>query len=207
MNRKRCCFSWLLMSLFLTVSAQDRYAQHVGRYHSLWEKLIPRYAKVQYAGSMGCLSFGGGWNYYRNHWETDLLFGFVPKQGKRHARTTFTLKQNYYPWCVSIGERFQFEPLACGMYVNTLFDRDFWRKQPDKYPQGYYWFSTRVRFHAFVGQRFTLKLNPAKSWHRSISCFYELSTCDLYLINAIGNSILKPKDYLSLSFGLKLQIL
>lgn len=29
----------------------------------------------------------------------------------------------------------------------------------------------------------------------------------LYLINAIGNSTLKPKDYLSLSFGLKLQIL
>ena len=76
-----------------------------------------------------------------------------------------------------------------------------------KYPDGYYWFSTRIRFHAFLGERITLKLRPEKSWHRSISFFYELSTCDLYLINAIGNSVLRPRDYLSLSFGLKLQFL
>lgn len=74
-------------------------------------------------------------------------------------------------------------------------------------PDGYYWFSTRIRFHAFLGERITLKLRPEKSWHRSISFFYELSTCDLYLINAIGNSVLRPRDYLSLSFGLKLQFL
>ncbi|MCS2917690.1 hypothetical protein NXW71_04920 [Parabacteroides merdae] len=52
-----------------------------------------------------------------------------------------------------------------------------------------------------------MKLDTKKSWHKSISFFYELSTCDLYLINKIGNGYLKPKDYLSLSFGLKLQIL
>ncbi|MGM9760486.1 MAG: hypothetical protein ACI30I_10335, partial [Parabacteroides sp.] len=130
-----------------------------------------------------------------------------PKQGKRHSHLTFTAKQNYYPWRVPVGKHFCFEPLSCGMYVNTVLARDFWRKQPDKYPQGYYWFSTRIRFHVFAGERITLNLHPEKSWHKSISFFYELSTCDLYLINAIGNSTLKPKDYLSLSFGLKLQIL
>ena len=92
-------------------------------------------------------------------------------------------------------------------FVNFLFDRDFWAKQPNKYPPGYYWFSTRIRNHIFIGERITLKLNPNSSWHKSISFFYELSTCDLYIINAIGNSYLKPKDYLSLSFGVKLQIL
>ena len=120
---------------------------------------------------------------------------------------TLTLKQNYYPWNIHIADKLSFEPLACGVYINTLLDRDFWGKQPDKYPQGYYWFSTRIRNHIFIGERITLKLNPNSSWHKSISFFYELSTCDLYIINAIGNSYLKPKDYLSLSFGVKLQIL
>ena len=108
------------------------------------------------------------------------------------------------------GYRLELLPESLGngyVYVNFLFDRDFWAKQPNKYPPGYYWFSTRIRNHIFIGERITLKLNPNSSWHKSISFFYELSTCDLYIINAIGNSYLKPKDYLSLSFGVKLQIL
>ena len=181
----------MLLFLFLagTLQAQEeieddvRYKKRVEKYISRWEKLIPHYTKLQFAGSMGMLSLGTGWNYYRNH-----------------------VYQNYYPWNIRIADKLSFEPLACGVYINTLLDRDFWGKQPDKYPQGYYWFSTRIRTHVFIGERFTLKL-AKKSWHKSISFFYELSTCDLYLINKIGNGYLKPKDYLSLSFGLKLQIL
>ena len=154
----------LLTCVFsLTLHAQeDKYTKRVQRYENAWQRVIPRYTKVQFAGSMAMLSVGTGWNYYRNHWETDMLLGIV---------------------------------------------RDFWAKQPNKYPPGYYWFSTRIRNHIFIGERITLKLNPNSSWHKSISFFYELSTCDLYIINAIGNSYLKPKDYLSLSFGVKLQIL
>lgn len=205
----------MLLFLFLagTLQAQKeieddvRYKKRVEKYISRWEKLIPHYTKLQFAGSMGMLSLGTGWNYYRNHWETDVYLGIVPRNSDRHAMATLTLKQNYYPWNIHIADKLSFEPLACGVYINTLLDRDFWGKQPDKYPQGYYWFSTRIRTHVFIGERFTLKLNTKKSWHKSISFFYELSTCDLYLINKIGNGYLKPKDYLSLSFGLKLQIL
>lgn len=192
----------------LTLHAQeDKYTKRVQRYENAWQRVIPRYTKVQFAGSMAMLSVGTGWNYYRNHWETDMLLGIVPRNANDHANVTFTLKQNYFPWNIDLGEKVSFEPLCCGIYVNFLFDRDFWAKQPNKYPPGYYWFSTRIRNHIFIGERITLKLNPNSSWHKSISFFYELSTCDLYIINAIGNSYLKPKDYLSLSFGVKLQIL
>ena len=206
---KKWIFSLCAGLLPLLAMAQEDllYERSAQRYQSAWAKLTPRYSKLQFAGSMGMLSVGTGWDYYHGHWETDLLLGFVPKQGPRQAHATFTVKQNYYPWQVQLNDRLSFEPLSCGIYINTLFDSDFWGKQPDKYPDGYYWFSTRIRFHAFLGERITLKLRPEKSWHRSISFFYELSTCDLYLINAIGNSARRPRDYLSLSFGLKLQML
>ena len=127
----------MLLFLFLagTLQAQEeieddvRYKKRVEKYISRWEKLIPHYTKLQFAGSMGMLSLGTGWNYYRNHWETDVYLGIVPRNSDRHAMATLTLKQNYYPWNIRIADKLSFEPLACGVYINTLLDRDFWGKQ------------------------------------------------------------------------------
>ncbi len=200
----------LLLSLSLLpfpALAQSKHEKQVESYTSFWNNLIPRYTKLQFAGSMGMISAGVGWNYGRDHWETDLLLGIVPRNADRHAMVTMTFKQNYLLTSIPLNNSFSFEPLACGLYLNTLFDDDFWVKNPDKYPKGYYTFSTRVRIHAFVGQRLTLNLDTEKSRNRAITFFYEISTCDLYLIEAFNNSYLKPADYLSLSFGLKVQIL
>ncbi len=203
-------FKILLILLVIsnsTFAQEDIYKKRVERYQAVWQKLIPRYTKFQFAGSMGMLSLGTGWNYGKDHWETDLLFGLVPRNADRHAMATFTLKQNYYPWSVPVGEHFSLEPFSCGMYLNTLLDNDFWVKNPERYPKGYYSFSTKVRIHVFAGQHITLHLKRPRRYNKSISLFYELSSCDLYIISAATNKYLRPKDYLSLSFGLKLQIL
>lgn len=201
----------LFFALFLSsarpAQAEDPYTKRIERYTSTWDKLIPRYTKLQFAGSMGMLSVGPGWNYGKDHWETDFLVGLVPKNADRHAMATITLKQNYIPWRIPLGERFHIEPLSCGLYINTLLDKDFWVKNPDRYPKGYYTFSTRVRTHIFVGERITVNLKRKNRWNKSFTLFYELSSCDLYLISAVSNHYLKPRDYLSLSFGIKFQIL
>lgn len=203
-------FKYLILFLLfpMTLLAQEgHYEKRVRIYKEFWNNLIPRYSKVQFAGSMGMLSVGGGWNYGKDHWETDIFLGLVPRNADRHAMVTLTIKQNYIPWRVSLNEKISFEPLSCGLYVNTLLDKDFWVINPDKYPDGYYTFSTRIRFHAFLGERITFQLDKKKFHNKSITLFYEISTCDLYLISAIQNSYLKPSDYLSLSFGVKFQIL
>jgi len=196
---------------------QTFYDKRVDRYTSLWNVLIPRYSKIQFAGSMGMFSFGGGWNYGKTHWETDLLFGFVPKQttnvhddlSLRELKTmpTITLKQNYIPWSIPLSENIIFEPLTCGLYFNTLLNGKFWTKQPAKYPDGYYFFSTRIRTLICAGERITFKLNHKYKHNKSITLFYEVSSCDIYMLCAVQNKVLKPKDYLSLSLGVKLQIL
>lgn len=213
MLMKWSIFKLLLVICFfpcLLYAQEEASSTYVRQYDNFWERLIPRYVKLQYAGSMGMFSLGTGWDYYRHHWETDILVGFVPagnSDGSAHA--TLTFKQNYYPWNIDLGTKFSIEPLAAGLYVNFIFGEDFWTHQPDRYPSGYYWFSTRIRTHVFLGERVTLKLDPEKIKIpiRAITLFYELSTCDLYIINKIGNSSLKAKDYLSLSFGIKWQIL
>lgn len=199
-------FCFLGNSLFS--NAQEPTAQGKGdiSYSKFWNSLRPRYIKGQFAGSIGMLSVGTGWNYYKGHWETDVLMGLVPRHSDRHAMVTLTLKQNYLPWKIPVNEHFDLEPINCGLFLNTLLDDDFWVKEPDRYPKGYYGFSTKIRIHVFVGERVTYKFKRQDMFAKSVSFFYELSTSDLYLINAINNSYLKPKDYLSLAFGVKFQI-
>ena len=73
-----------------------RYDNRVHRFRRNWERIIPTHSKIQYAGNMGLLSFGTGWDYgKRNQWETDVLLGFIPKYSSKKAKVTMTLKQNY----------------------------------------------------------------------------------------------------------------
>ena len=90
--------------------------------------------------------------------------------------------------------------------MNTVFGNQFWVSEPERYPKGYYGFSSKVRIHVFLGQRLTYDIDPNRRFlAKSVTFFYEISTCDLYLISAVTNSYLRPRDYLSLSFGLKFQ--
>lgn len=190
-----------------SVEETNRYKKRVEGYQNLWESLMPTYTKLQYAGGMGLMNVGFGWSYGKNHqWETDVFLGFIPRYSSDNAKMTFTLKQNYIPWKIELNETFTFEPLECGLYFNTVFSDEFWTKEPDRYPKGYYNFSTRVRTHAFVGQRLRFNIPDKKRlFARSITAFYEISSCDLYIVSAFTNH-LNPDDYLRLSLGLKFDI-
>ena len=90
--------------------------------------------------------------------------------------------------------------------MNTIFNDEFWTQEPDRYPTGYYGFSTRIRMNLAIGQRILFRIpHDKRHFSKSISFYYELSTCDLYLISAATNH-LKPKDFLRLSFGIKSDI-
>ncbi|MDR2843614.1 MAG: hypothetical protein LBV57_03085 [Candidatus Symbiothrix sp.] len=188
--------------------AQNGYDKRVEKRQDKWAKLIPTHTLVQFAGGMGFLSLGTGWDYgKKEQWETDALLGFLPKFSTDKNKITFTMKENYIPWKKDFNDYFAYNPLTCGLYFNTIFDDDFWVNQPDKYPNKYYSFSTKIRFNIYVGQRFTFKIPPEKRvFAKEISAFYEISSSDLYIISAVGNGYLKPQDYLRLSFGLKLQL-
>ena len=133
--------------------------------------------------------------------------GFVPKYKALSAKPTITVKENFIPWRLPVDDNIVLEPLSCGLYLNTVVGSRFWSYLPSRYPNNYYWFSTRFRINVFVGERLVWKLRTRPgSKPKSISAFYELSTCDLYLVDYWGNRSLKVKDLIGLSLGLKLQV-
>ena len=192
-----------------TTQKVSEYEQNVHRYRTFWSRLIPTQFKFQYAGSIGIFSAAAGWHYGRHQrtWESDIFFGIVPKFQTRCAKTTLTFKQTYIPFRIPLVRQFDFEPLACGMFLSTIFGEEFWGAQPSKYPKHYYGFSTKFRTNVFLGERIRYLIpSQFRKRHNSISAYYELSTSDLYLVSYATNHYLSLWDILSLSFGLKFEL-
>ena len=132
-----------------------RYDRRILRYRKHWDVLMPTQSVIQTCGNMGIISLGIGWDYgKRSQWETHLLFGIVPKYDSDEVKMTITLKENFIPWRKDWGKGWQFEPLECTLYLNTVLGHDFWTKQPTKYESGYYPFSTRIRPNDIYFMRF-----------------------------------------------------
>lgn len=207
------------MSVFvLSLNAQrkneslSRYEKRVLRYKSHWASLIPDYSKLQFAGGMGVLSAGVGWDYGKNsQWETDILIGFLPKFAGDEGHATFTIKENYLPWEIRLNQlgkysNWTLEPFSVSLYINKIFGSEFWTRPPKKYPEKYYVMATNLRFNLAFGQRINFSVkNP--HFANTVSFFYEVGTNDLYVICAIQNKVLKLHDIFSLSLGLKFQFL
>lgn len=191
-----------------TVVKHSRYDNRIHRYRRYWGALIPTQTVLQTCGNMGLFSFGVGWDYGKHRqWETQLLFGYIPKYDSNNAKMTMTLKQNYIPWSVTMGHGWAFEPLECGLYFNTVFGSDFWTKQPSKYGSGYYPFSTRIRPNIFVGERFTVDVPVnRRKFVKSVTFFYELSTNDIYFMRFYRNGSAGFWDVFGLSLGIKTQL-
>lgn len=191
-----------------TVVKHSRYDNRIHRYRRYWGALIPTQTVLQTCGNMGLFSFGVGWDYGKHRqWETQLLFGYIPKYDSNNAKMTMTLKQNYIPWSVMLGHGWAFEPLECGLYFNTVFGSDFWTKQPSKYGSGYYPFSTRIRPNIFVGERFRVDVpENRRKFVKSVTFFYELSTNDIYFMRFYRNGSAGFWDVFGLSLGIKTQL-
>lgn len=171
-------------------------------------RIIPTMAIAQFAGNMGLVSAGIGWDHgSRGQWETSLLAGFIPREEGRKRYITVTLKETYTPWSIQVNDRISFEPLTCGLYFNSIISRDFWVKEPDHYPSSYYGFSTKIRANIFIGESVTFYTARRNSLMRYASLFYEFGTADMYVISKATNRYLKFWDIFGLSFGVKFKLI
>ena len=200
------------------VQDNEAYRHRVEWRQQRWASLIPNQFVAQNAGNMGMLSAGVGWVYAHGHWETHLLWGYIPKHQSTRGKLTMTLKENYIPWNLRLSapqnesddflkRGWTLNPLTASIYVNAVYGHEFWKSQPGRYPDKYYEFmSTKFRLNVAFGQRITWEIpRNRRKYAKSISLFYEVSSCDLYIRAKFQDCSIPLKDIVGLSIGVKLQ--
>lgn len=138
---------------------------------------VPSQAKLQFAGNIGLLSAGGGWSWWHRTIDLDLLFGWVPPMQGDDPIFIGTLKVTGWPVELDLGDDWNLRPISAGGVVSYTFGDDYWVFPPDRYPNGYYPFSTAVRFGAFLGG----SVGRSFQAPRNVDFYWELGVTDLEL--------------------------
>lgn len=184
----------------------NRYHKYLAKRRERWNKLMPSLGVVQYAGNIGFISAGVGWDYGKNErWETQCLLGFLPAFVMSDDMFTLTLRENFVPWQISCSKQTSVSPAVFTFSVNTVMNHEFWYKESDRFGEsGYYSFSSALRFHLGFGSRFNLHIPENFRRHSDqISIYYEVSTYDLAIISAVPNRHHRLRDLIALGFGFR----
>jgi hypothetical protein len=160
----------------------------------------PWYLKVQYAGSIGFLSAGLGYGFFKNRISTEIIYGFVPET-KGGPLDIATVRMIYNPFTIRITPSVSITPLTVSGFVTYHFGEEFYIKLPQQYYSEYYKWSSAIRYHAGFGS--ILSYHGKNSGH-GFAFYYELNTNDLYVKSLRANSTLSIYDILSLGIGIKM---
>lgn len=160
-------------------------------------RLLPDYAKAQYAGGIGFISAGVGYESKNKKFQGDFMYGYVPERVGGEEIHSVTSKLTWLPLRVKQGERFIINPLTAGILVNYAFGDQYFLFSPEKYPYDYYGFPTAMHIGIFVGGSIEVK---------RLGIYYELGTTDKELLSYVGNSkSLAFSDILNLAAGIRYQ--
>lgn len=185
--------------------ANEKYERRMQTRDNMWRSLIPDITVLQFAGGTGMFSLGTGWVYGKSdNWETTVNLGFIPRKYNDRPYWVFSVKENYLPWRIALGRTpLEVRPLCVTFGLSSILHGDFWTSEPDRYPKGYYGFSSKIRAHIGVGQRFSLNIPyERRRLGRQISFYYEVSTCELYIRQKIMSGKIPLKDIIILGVGL-----
>lgn len=161
---------------------------------------LPDFATLQYAGSIGYVSGGLGYNLSKRA-SVSLHYGYVPENrgGKLNIVAAKLLFNTY---SLRISDNLLFEPLRAGAMMSYHFGREFGSRWPHRYPDGYYWWKTSVRAHLVTQTSLTIRLKN-KGIH-SLTGYIDLNTNELYLISYIQNRhSLSFRDIIKVGYGVR----
>ena len=164
---------------------------------------VPDFGVVQYAGSIGFVSFGAGYDVFKSKARFSMHYGFVPST-KGGPLNILTLKLFCKPTSWRLSENMKINPFDFGVMGSYHYGDDFDEQWPDVHPKGYYWWNPALRLHLAMESSVSYKF-PKDHRFNAISAYLEFNTNDLYIVSYAKNaSTIKPWQIIKLGTGVRL---
>ncbi|MGN7889928.1 hypothetical protein ACN9ML_01275 [Dyadobacter endophyticus] len=167
------------------------------------KNLVPDHLGVQYAGSIGWVSVGTGYDLFRSRIRTGLHYGYLPKDfgGELHILSASVYCQ---PLKIKVAKAFTIHPLDIGIKSAYHFGDQFYLNWPERFPRGYYWWKSALRLHLATESSVTRELKNAGSI-KAVTGYIELNTNDLYLVSYVLNpTVLAITDIIKIGCGIRI---
>jgi hypothetical protein len=185
-------YAIILTSLFVPTLAE---AQH--------RKATPDFFVVQYAGSIGHVSGGLGYDIFKGRARAGIHFGTVPRN-QGGPLNIFAGKFFYPSWSLKLSEKTSFNPLDIGLIISYHTGENFKLSVPDYFAsRNYYWWHTSMRIHAATETSLSIRMQRNR-FVRKLTAYLELNTNDLYLVSYFTNAgTLKLTEMIKAGTGIR----
>jgi hypothetical protein len=161
----------------------------------LVKALIPDHGTLQFAGGIGFLSAGVGYDSKSKRIQTDILYGYVPE---KLGGVTIHCITGKFTWIAVPGKlknNFKIDWLSTGILINYTFGKQYFFLSPDKYPLKYYGLPTAAHVGIFTG---------GSVRYKKACLYYEWGTTDRDLASYVGNIKAIPFfDIINIGVGAK----
>ena len=161
----------------------------------------PDYAKFQFAGNIGFLSAGFGYQFLNNRLYSEILYGYVPASiSNAETIHTITIK-NTFPIINKTIKDIIISPIT-GFTASFETGNNSFLKLPDKYPEGYY-ITNAFHFTFFIGSNIHKNFTDSKIL-KGTDIYFELGSVESYLLYAFLSKEVKLNHIFSSAIGINL---
>ena len=157
--------------------------------------VIPHHIKIQFAGSIGFISVGTGYEFAKKKLQGDFYYGYVPEKIGGINIHSITAKLTWLPVSIQKND-YKFDLLTTGFLVNYAFGKQY---EISRESFSYYGFPTAAHVALFAGGGIT------KS---KIGLYYELGITDRDLISFASNvkGGIKFHEIINIGIGARLSL-
>ena len=160
-------------------------------------RFIPDYVVTQFAGNIGYLSVGVGYDLFNNFIKAELIYGYVPEKYSVNEIHTISLK-TIFPLFKKEIYGFEISPYL-GLTTSLELGDNSFIILPDYYPDGYY--ATNAFHFTFLGGvNIHTKLSYTQYIH-SMDLYCEALTVDNSFWYFISSKEVKARQVFSIDLG------
>jgi len=162
------------------------------------KRFLPDYTKIQFAGNIGLLSAGIGYQFFNDAFNTELIYGYVPKAYAHTQIHTITSKNIFPLWSLH-NSNLIFSPYL-GMTLSFETGNNTFVKLPSQYPSGYY--STNAFHLCMLGGVSAYHSFNRKGVFKGFAFYAEVVAVDSFLWYKLNSNHIRMSQIFSLSLGI-----